>query len=440
MTENRHLAIWQRSLAGLVALAAALVLSACGGGAGAPNNVFNSPGPITLSPPAAVAYSGVPIVLTINGGTPPYKAFSSNSGIAPVVQDVAGSTIVIVPGTVSDDSDVTITVQDNPNAQIAPNKTTAVLTVRNAPMLNSLTITPSSADCGTNAICSGQTGTASVTVLGSQGGPLAGRVVQFDVVAGPYGIVSNDGAQTIVASLRATSDSSGHATVIIKANVNAPTQMAQLRATDLTSGQTLVGNFLIQQVTDGTKVLTVVPGEAKITTAYKGICSSGFTTEYFIYGGTPPYRVTSTFPDAVVLNTSSVNVAGGSFRATTNGTCVDPLTFSILDATGLQTTAKLSNIAGDADVPVVTPPALAVAPASYTGTACGGTSRSFILTGGTTPYSGSAVNSVTGSIAVTGTAGTFTVGPLPAGATTTTVVFTDQSQPQKSVTATITCT
>lgn len=439
MTENRPLAIGQRTLAGLVALAAALVLSACGGGAGAPNNVFNTPGPITLLPSVAVGYSGVPIALTVSGGTPPYKAFSSNSGLAPVAQDVAGSTIVIIPGPVSSDTDVTITVQDNPNAQIAPNRTTAVLTVRPS-AVNSVSITPHSSDCGTNAICSGQTGTATASLVSAQGGPIAGRQVQFDVVSGPFALVTSDASQTLVPSLRVFSDSAGHATALIKANAGAPTQYAQLRVTDLTSGQALVANFLIQQLTDGTKVLTVVPAEAKITTAFKGICSTGFVTEYFIYGGTPPYRVTSTFPNAITLSTATVNVAGGSFRATTNGTCVDPLTFSILDATGLQTTAKLSNVPGDEDQPVVTPPALAIAPASYTGTACGGTSRSFIVTGGTAPYSGTAVNSTSGSVPVTGSGTTFTVGPLPAFASTTTVVFTDQSNPQKSVTATITCT
>ena len=66
--------------------------------------------------------------------------------------------------------------------------TTAAVTVRAAPLLNSLTITPSGSDCGASAICSGQNGTAVVTVLGPGGGALAGRQVKFDVIAGPYGI------------------------------------------------------------------------------------------------------------------------------------------------------------------------------------------------------------------------------------------------------------
>lgn len=435
MTETRLPAVWLRSLAALVAFAGLLGLGGCGGGSGAPNNVFSTPGTLAVLPANAVAYSGIPMLLTISGGTPPYKAFSSNSSVVPVVQEVAGSAIALVPNTVTAETAVTITVQDTPLGATAATGSVA-LTVRPSPLLNSLTITPNATTCGTNAICSGQTGTATVTVSGSQG-----RQVRFDVVSGPYGLLTPGNPPTVVTSLIATSDSSGVASVIIQANPGAPTQFAQLRVTDITSGQQLTGNFLIQQVTDGTKILTVVPGTATITGAFKGSCSSGFSTDYFIFGGTPPYRVTSTFPNAVSLSPSTVNVSGGSFRATTNGTCVNPLTFSIVDATGLVTTATLSNVEGSTDIPVITPAALAVAPATYTVTACSGQSRQFIVTGGTTPYSATAINTLGTSVAVTGNGNgsTFTVGPLPAGFSTTTVVFTDQSAPQKSISATINC-
>ena len=91
MTEYRHFAVWARTLAGLVALAGLIGLSGCGGGSGAPNNVFNTPGPLTVLPASAVAFSGIPMALTVSGGTPPYKAFSSNPALVPVAQDVAGS-------------------------------------------------------------------------------------------------------------------------------------------------------------------------------------------------------------------------------------------------------------------------------------------------------------------------------------------------------------
>ena len=434
MTENRAYAVWLRSLAGFVALAGVLGLSACGGGSGAPNNVFNTPGPLTVLPGAAVAYSGMPIALTVSGGTPPYRAFSSNPALVPVAQAVAGSTIVLVPGPVANanDVEVTITVQDNPiTGGSVPANTAAALTVRAAPLVNSLTITPNLPDCGTTAICSGQSGTATVTVLGPQGGPLAGRLVRFDVIGTTYAIVS--GAVT-VATLTVASDANGLASVIIKANVNTPTQFAQLRVTDLTSGQQLTGNFLIQQLTDGSKILTVIPAKATITGPSTTACSTGFITEYFIYGGTPPYRVTSTFPTAVTLVNPIVNASGGSFQAITNGTCVDPLTFSIVDATGVQTSlATLSNILGTT---AATPaPALALVPGSVAATGCLGKTFAFIASGGTPPYG--AIVTPTFPVAVA--ASTVTVSGLPAGAGSYTVTVFDAGAPQKTATATITC-
>ena len=43
--------------------------------------------------------------------------------------------------------------------------------------------------------------------------------------------------------------------------------------------------------------------------------------------------------------------SGGFFSAITNGTCVDPLTFTIVDAAGKQTTATLENLPGTEDRP-----------------------------------------------------------------------------------------
>jgi hypothetical protein len=388
MTEYRPSTAWLRLLAGLLALAGALGLAGCGGGSGAPNNVFNTPGALTLLPgPTVVAYSGQPTVLTISGGQPPYRAFSSNSGILPVAQAVSGSSIVLLPANVTGDTDVIITAQDTPPGATAASVAVTV-TVRAAPLLNSLTITPNNTECGTTAICSGQDGTATVTVLGPQGGPIAGRAIRFDVVSGPFLITTTNPGQPLVTSLTVVSDANGVASVIIKANAGAPTQFAQLRATDLTSGQQLTGTFLIQQVIDGSKILTVVPPDATITGAFKGQCSTNFVIDYFIYGGTPPYRVTSTFPTGIALFNPIVTMEGGFFEALTNGTCLDPLTFSIVDATGRQTTALLHNVEGTTAVPVPptpTSPVTATLQKPGSGT-CLGKTYSVLVSGGTAPY------------------------------------------------------
>jgi hypothetical protein len=432
MTENRPFAGWLRLLTGLAAAAGVLALSACGGGSGAPNNFFKST--MVVLPTSAVAYTGIPTTLTITGGTGPFQAFSSNPGLLPVAQNVAGRTILLLGGGVTADTDVTITVQDlGPLQPVAPSQAVTV-TVRAATLVNSLVITPNLDDCGTG-LCSGQTGTATVKVTGPQGGPVAGRPVRFDVIGTAYSIVTNNPAQPLASTLTVLSDSTGTASVILQANTNAPTQFAQLSATDLTSGQQLIGNFIIVQVTDGSAILTVVPATATITGAFKGQCSSGFPIDYYIYGGTPPYRITSTFPASVTLVNSVVNTNGGFFRAITNGSCVNPLTFSIVDATGRQTTAELKNVEGTEDAPA--PAALALSPTTVTDPAgCNGKTYTFIVSGGTPSYG--AVSSPTGTVP-TPVGNQVKVSGLPAGPGSYTVTVFDQSSPQKTASATITC-
>ncbi len=217
--------------------------------------------------------------------------------------------------------------------------------MREAQLVNSFTIVPDLADCGTS-LCSGQTATAQVTLRGAQGGRIAGRAIRFDVIGTDYAIVTNNPGQPLASSLTVLTDVTGTAAVIIKANVNAPTQAAQMSVTDVTTGLQLVGNFTIVQIHRWVGDHDDCPVHVKITGAFKGICSTGFVTDYYIYGGTPPYRVTSTFPNSITLVNSVVNTNGGFFRAITNGACVDPLTFSILDATGRQTTATLQQRRG----------------------------------------------------------------------------------------------
>ena len=128
--------------------------------------------------------------------------------------------------------------------------------------------------------------------------------MKFDVVSGAFFIQSNNPAQPLVSTLTVTSDANGTATVTLQATVNAPTQPAQLRATEVTTGNSVNGVFTIVQQTDGSAILSVVPETATITGADTATCSSGFRVDYFIYGGTPPYTVASTFPiGATLLNT-----------------------------------------------------------------------------------------------------------------------------------------
>jgi hypothetical protein len=165
-----------------------------------------------------------------------------------------------------------------------------------------------------------------------------------------------------------------------------------MRVTDVATGLQLVGNFTIVQITDGSQILTVVPGDANIKGPAKGECSNGFVIDYYIYGGTPPYRVTSTFPNSIILTNSVVNTNGGFFRATTNGACVDPLTFSILDATGRQTTATLQQRRGTEDAGVCRRRRWRSLLLPFGPRVCTGRTFTFVIFGGTPPYNVSATS------------------------------------------------
>lgn len=443
MTEHRLLAIWLRPIIGSFALAGLLLLSACGGGSGAPNNPYApipaGPGPLAILPIAATIYSGVPTTLAVTGGIPPYRAFSSNSAVLPVAQSVAGGTILLLGSNVADDTNITVTVQDA-TSTIA----SAAITLKAAPLINGLTITPNSADCGTNSVCSGQTATASVTVAGPEGGGIPNRQVRFDVVSGAFAIETNNPAVPLAATLTVVSDANGVAPVFIKATANAFTQPAQIRATELTSGNQVTGLFTIVQTINGTAVLSVIPATATITSASASSCSAGFRIDYFIYGGTPPYRVTSTFPDGAVLINSTVLVSGGAFEAITNGTCVDPLIFSIFDSVGLQTTSSLVNKPGTGTP--VAPAALAISPVAYgsSGTPVANctiaSGFNFVISGGTPPFSVATTGGAATPNPVSTSPGnvkiTFAAAPAPGAHP---VVIADAGSPQLTATANVFC-
>jgi hypothetical protein len=141
----------------------------------------------------------------------------------------------------------------------------------------------------------------------------------------------------------------------------------------------------------------VIPATATITSASATECTSGFRIDYYIYGGNPPYTVASTFPTAVTLVNSIVTASGKFFEAITNGTCVNPLTFTIVDSAGKQTTATLINELGT-PAPVTPPTALVVTPPAGPYLCINGAGPHNIgpiaVSGGTPPYNISIVNTV----------------------------------------------
>ena len=443
MVEPR-LNAWLRPTLALVGLAGILTLAGCGGGSGAPNNPYVPPPVVpilTVQPSNVTAYSGVPTIVTITSGQGPFVVFSNDTSVLPVTQNVAGNTIVVLPTQVTADTTVLLTVQDG-----FGNTKSVTVSVKAAPILNALAFAPSGSDCGTD-LCSGQAGTATVTASGAAGVPLVARSIRFDVVYGPISIMTTNPATPVVQTLTVVTDTKGVATVGILAIASSPTQPAQIRATAVTSGTQQIANFTVVNSTIATQSpLAIVPDTATITGAFLNVCSTGFRINYYIYGGTPPYSISSTFPVSVTLVNNFVARSGGFFEAITNGSCVNPLTFTIVDSAGKQTTASLINTPGTSAPP--TAPTLAISPGAVAATSCSGKTFTFLPTGGTAPYNayiagfaGSTPPTLTPNV-VPAEGGTITVtfgGPEPITGPTT-IVIGDSTIPQRTVSATITCT
>jgi hypothetical protein len=397
MTENRHFAVWARILAGLFALAGLVELTGCGGGHGAPNNVFNTPGDLAVLPPALTAYSETPATLTIAGGQPPYTIVSSNQTTLPVQNNVDGSTVTVVPNDVAAITQVTLTVRD----AFAATATSSV-TVNPGPLVNSLTLKPDAYNgtcpnpggsanptdtSGSSFICGGQTGSIAVRVANAVGGGISGRLVRFDIVQGAFQINTELPGQTPTYALTYTvpSDQSGNAVVRMRALPGASQQTAIVQATDVSTGAFVRGTFVIVPVSNANAAdLVVQPTDAKITGPDNQTCSSGVATTYYIFGGSPPYTVVASFPQAVTLSPSVVQTSGAGFTATTTGFCVDPMTFVITDSAGHSVTATLHNTLGTVAPPTTTSPnPIVVTPSSIPALSCGA-STNVIATGGGT--------------------------------------------------------
>ncbi|MFO1315980.1 MAG: hypothetical protein U1F58_10275 [Burkholderiales bacterium] len=429
-------------------------MAGCGGGSGAPNNPYTPPPPVipplTLLPDALTVFAGSPVTLTVYGGVPPYRAFSSNSTALPVASAVSGETIVLLANNVTATTGVAITVQDSVGTVSLP----AGISVQPAPLLpSSITVNANpnpACDTVEGNLCSGSTGTAQVTVTGPGGAGLKGRAVRFDVVQGAFSIVSTNPAQPLVNTLTVVTDANGNAVVVLSVPADTPTQTGIIRATDVTTGNQVTGSFPILQMTVGGAVLSVLPlGTTTITGPDNQHCSSGVTVTNYIFGGTPPYQVAVNFPQYVTLGGVPVLKSGGAFTTTTNGGCFINLTYVITDATGRTIPGNayptVTNQLGT-NAPAPPPPTELVAtPGAISKVNCvPANTFQFLLTGGTAPYSvvTASTTSSTSVVLVPQTGITsgqaVTVSGITSPASTTITAY-DSSSPRFSTTVTIDC-
>jgi hypothetical protein len=314
-----------------------------------------------------------------------------------------------------------------------------------------MTITPNGAPCPGGELCSGQTSVASIRVTGAGGSPLVGRSVRFDVVQGAFALQTTNPGSPLAATQTVVSDANGEVRVVLSAAPNTPTQIGLLRATELSTGSQVTSQFVIQQVTDGSAILSVAPtGTTTINGPSQGVCSSGVRVSHYIFGGTPPYRIALRYPDLSTLVGSPVPVNGGGFDIITNGSCFTGQTFVVTDATGRSLTTGLStidNLPGTQVAPTPPTPLQVSAPSAGSPTGrinCTGVTVPIVITG-VAPFSAASPQTILlapnpvavspGTLNVSG----LTNSGVPGNPNTFTVTIGDSSVPQQLTSVQIFC-
>ncbi len=359
----------------LVAMAGmSAFLASCGGGGVAP--VSSSSTTVSILPGAPELYEGVATSITISGGRSPYNIFSSNPSVVPPPPQSTG-VFVLTSNPVPADTTVKITIQDSANP---PTQTDFTMNVHASQLNNGIQVIPTSTGqtCGT-AVCTG--GTATVSSTSAVANVVQrGRTVQFSVVTGDFKF-QTPGTNTQVSSIFTTTDSAGVASAQIIALAAAPSQTAVLQVTDYPTGQGgLPGQarkfaFQIQQVTLST-VISINPAVITWQGPYNDACVAGGLSTHYIFGGKPPYTISTTSPAGVTFTVSDPapgpggsaieTKEGGAVMVSTTGVvCTLPgagITMLVRDLTGGIATFTVNNQLGASARPVVTPPATVVLP------------------------------------------------------------------------------
>lgn len=456
------------SLLSAVVLAATTLLAGCGGGGAADPFAAAPPPPsLTVNPTVLNIYSGTPAVVTITSGVGPFQVFTSDAVVLPVAQVVSGAAVTLVANAISAEAPVTLTIRDS----LGRTSTVAVV-VKPSPLLGQLTVTQTSNSTCSGAtssvldkaaICSGESGVASITIRSSATSVLPNRQIRFDVVQGAYNFLVDQNGTIAAKTITIVTDQNGKADAVVRMDAGVPSQSALIRATDVISGNRVDSAFSIVQAINGSAILSIFPSTYTASGKYKNECP-GTAGDYLVYGGTPPYSIRSSLPNAIPLSVGGITSdpvivtrSGGSFTASSfeSSSCGDySSSIVITDAAGRNASVTYIVKAGTEERPTVTLPALEIVPKTVAFTAqplvngnCDARAVKFSVIGG----SGSGAYSTSaGAISATGqwwgnTAVAPTPVPAPAnrgltllGGETATIAYLDATA-GKLVTAEIKC-
>jgi hypothetical protein len=364
----------------LLAILAAALMTACGGG----GDYANNPTPLELSlSESRIAYG--PITATIYGGRPPFYFETNSSGVEfpkksnsrtvegfvwPALEDGVG--MVSVWDDVRGHAGRVTRTFESPAATYEPSILTVTAT-------NNTGCTAGQGGIYTQ-ICAGSPGIAELQLNGL-GGVIDNEPVQFNVVQGNYQIRADSGSAPGTSVFTRT-DSAGKAEVAIQTTPGSPTHIATIGAKayglSLNTSFTIVGsNF------------TILP-ETIAWDSQTATCPAK-TASFAIYGGTPPYTMHTS---SGTVSPSTVSVSGGAVVLTL-AECVTGATLTARDANGLLATASISYAASSGGGGTTPPPPVVSSPltppswgTSTARVACDATTVfGFTVSGGTPPYS-----------------------------------------------------
>lgn len=382
----------------LLALAAPGLLSSCGSGAVSAPVTPPTATALAISPATATLYAESPFSFLVTGGTGTYLITSSDQLAVPISGVLTGNNLTVVPGPVSVDTPVTLSVRDTGTAT----PVSASITVKPRTVSNVVTVTPSasqSAACGTS-VCAG--GDAEVRVQLSQSGlPLANRQVRFDVVSGEFRIITSaPGAPEVLSvSGTTTSDQSGVASMRVRVLSDALSQTALLQVTDIASGFTQRASFSIAPSSNAP--LNAQPATINFQGVAANTCASGISADVIVFGGRPPYQISQpgSFNVAPIVVTNS----GGRFTISATGQCSPGSAIAVVDSNGNTVSVTATNTLSAVAPPEPSDPPFAVSTTALTLNSCTAIGN-VGLTGGTGSYFGASGDSgvkveVNGSVA-----------------------------------------
>jgi hypothetical protein len=277
---------------------------------------------------------------------------------------------------------------------------------------------------------------------------LPNRQIRFDVVQGAYNFLVDQNGTIAAKTITIVTDQNGKADAVVRMDAGVPSQSALIRATDVISGNRVDSAFSIVQAINGSAILSIFPSTYTASGKYKNECP-GTAGDYLVYGGTPPYSIRSSLPNAIPLSVGGITSdpvivtrSGGSFTASSfeSSSCGDySSSIVITDAAGRNASVTYIVKAGTEDRPTVTLPALEIVPKTVTFTAdasniCSARSAKFSVIGG----SGSGTYSATaGTITAAGLWNSTVALPLQGGETAT-IAYIDATA-GKLVSAEIKC-